>query len=166
MLIAQGIGFIAMFLNILSFQQNTNKRIVGVQIFKFMFFSVHFFMIGAYTGAALNLLGLFRNAIFFCRPRKWASNKLWLYFFCVLYIVSGMLTYTDLIDVFPIFGMLCGTMAVYATNPKITRRFFFAGSFGWMVYSGVNFSAAGFITAILTIVSIIIAMVKYDFKKG
>jgi len=42
MLLAQMFGVFGLIMNFFSFQQNTNKRIVGIQIFGALFFSIHF----------------------------------------------------------------------------------------------------------------------------
>jgi hypothetical protein len=166
MLVVQGVGFVGMIMNITSFQQNTNKRILGFQIIGTVLWCTHFLALGAYTGAALNFLGLSRNLVFFFRPKKWASSKLWLYFFCIAYIAAGVLTYESFTGILASAAMVLSTIALYIIHPKITRRISLASSSGWLTYNAISFSIAGVVAEILTITSIIIAMFKFDFKKN
>ena len=164
MIIAQGIGFFGMIGNFISYQQNTNKRIVGVQIFAALFFFVHMLLIGATTGALLNILGALRNFVFFMRPKKWAESSLWVYVFCVFYLIAGILTWSGAISILPTIAMMCGTVALFMIKPKTTRKLALFCSVGWIVYNAFVFSLAGMVSETLTISSILIAMFKFDRK--
>jgi hypothetical protein len=165
MLMIQGLGLVGMVMTIISFQQNTNKRILGFQIIGTVLWCAHYFALGAYTGAALNFLGLLRNLVFFFRPKKWASSQLWLYFFCALYIAAGVMTYETYTSLLVTAAAILSTIAFYLINPKLTRRVSLASSSGWMAYNVISFSIAGVVAEILTITSIFVAMFKFDFKK-
>jgi hypothetical protein len=177
LIITQAVGFIGLAMNFISYQQNANRRIVGFQILGALFWMIHFIMLGAvvegaYTGAALNLIGLFRNVVFVCRPETpqedgkphWASRKAWLYLFCLMYVIAGIVTYDSPVSLIPSAAMIFGSIALYLIDPKKTRRFALACSAGWMTYNIFSFSIAGFTSEVFTITSIIIAMFKYDFK--
>ena len=174
MLAAQAVGVLGLAMNFLSYQQNTNRRIVGFQIFGALFWTGHFIMLGAvidgaYTGAVMNIIGLLRNCVFFLRrgdnKPNWASHVAWLYIFCALYVVTGILTYDSLVSLLPIAAMIFGTVALFVMNPKMTRRLALACSVGWFSYDVLVFSVAGLVSEIFTLSSIIIAMVKFDFRK-
>lgn len=165
-LLAQAIGFVATGFMFLSYQQNTTKRIIGVQIISGTLFCVHFLLLGAYGGAVANVLGILRNIVFFNREHAWAKSPFWLYGFCAAFVVSGLLTWQNLFSVFPIIGMILGTLALYSVNPKITRRVSLGCSSNWLIYNAVNRSLAGALNEIIAICSILIAMYKFDSKKA
>jgi len=165
----QIIGLIGLLMNVISFQANTNKRIVRMQIFGCLFWIVHFMLLGqhsagAYTGAALNAAGLLRNCVFALRPRKWAAHPAWLYIFCVGYILCGIFTWSGPVSLLPTAAMLLGTVGLYVLNPKITRRFGMVASCGWLIYNVLTRSFAGIVCEIFTQTSIVVAMVKFDRK--
>ena len=164
MILAQGLGFFGMLGNFISYQQNTNKRIVGVQIFAALFFFVHMLMIGATTGAMLNIVGAMRNFVFFMRPKKWAESVWWVYIFCFLYLAAGVLTWEGAISLLPTVAMIFGTIALFIIRPKTTRRLVLLCSVGWIIYGVLVFSVAAMISETLTIASILIAMYKFDRK--
>ncbi len=163
--VTQIIGFAGMAMNFISYQQNTNKKIVGFQIFGCAFFMVHFYMLGAYTAAALNILGVLRNFVFFCRPKPWASKKIWLFVFCVSYVIAGVLTYENITSMIPTLAMIAGSVALFLTIPKWTRRLGLVCSLGWMANNLITGSIPGFASEIFTTTSILIAMWKFDRRK-
>ena len=161
-IVTQAVGFLGMLAFFISYQQNTNKRIVGLNIAAATFFLTHYFMLGAYTGAFMNLLALLRNIVFFFRPRKWAGSRLWLWAFCAAYIIAGALTFDSVISIFPTAAVVLGTVALYIKVPKQTRRLMFLSTTGWLVYNIYNGSIAGYTSDSLALISIMIAFVKYD----
>jgi len=168
-LAAQFVGFIGLLMNVVSYQANTNRRIVRIQVFGALFWCLHFLLLGrtipgAYTGAALNAAGLLRNLIFAMRPRKWAAHPAWLYVFCGVYVVCGALTWNGPMSLLPMAGMLFGTVSLYLINPKLTRRLGLGSSCTWMAYNICTRSAAGIICEVFTLGSIGIAMFKFDRK--
>lgn len=60
-LIAQLIGFIALTVSILIFQFNKRTVMLRLGMIAGAIYAVHFFMLGAYTGSAMNLIGSFRS---------------------------------------------------------------------------------------------------------
>ena len=74
--VGQAIGFIGMAMLFISFQQKENKKIYFWQIIGVSLFTVHFAMLGAYTGALLNILGVLRAVVFYNSEKKWAQSKL------------------------------------------------------------------------------------------
>jgi len=168
--IAQTVGFCGLLMNVVSYQANTNRRIVTIQIFGALFWCVHFLLLGqtiagAYTGAALNAAGLLRNCIFAMRPRKWAAHPAWLYIFCGVYVICGALTWSGPVSLLPMAGMLFGTVSLYVLQPKLTRRLGLGSSLTWMAYNIFTRSVAGIICEVFTLASIGTAMYKFDRKE-
>ena len=62
--IGQGIGIIGLLFAVISFQKNSSKGILLFQILASTAFILHFLLIGAYTGSALNFIGVVRNLLF------------------------------------------------------------------------------------------------------
>ena len=170
-LCVQLVGFIGLLLNVTSYQANTNKRIVSIQIFGCLIWGIHFLLLGlgqfsagAYTGAALNAAGLLRNCVFAMRPKKWAAHPAWLYIFCLSYILCGIFTWSGLVSLLPMAAMQVGTVSLYVLNPKLTRRLGTACSSGWLIFNVLTRSVPGAVCEIVTLISIGIAMAKFDRK--
>ena len=85
--ISQIIGFGGAGLNFLSFQQSKRRNIIGVQIGAALLFIVHYILLAidgdgeAFSGAALNCIGLLRSIVFINNDKKWAKSPVWLVVF-------------------------------------------------------------------------------------
>jgi len=168
-LCVQLIGVFGLVMNVVSYQANTNKRIVSIQIFGCLFWIIHFVLLGrysagAYTAAAMNAGGMLRNIVFAMRPKKWAAHPAWLYIFCFGYVLSGIFTWNGLVSLLPMVGMLLGTVSLYMLNPKLTRRLGAVSTCGWLIFNILTRSIPGAVCETLTLVSIGAAMIKYDRK--
>ena len=88
--VAQIVGFGGAALNGLSFQQKKRKGIIGVQIGAAVLFIIHYILLGAYTGAALNFIGLLRSIVFINNDKKWAKSPVWLGVSVVISAISSV----------------------------------------------------------------------------
>lgn len=163
--LAQIIGFVALSMAFLSFQQNTHKGIMGFQTVGSSIFAVHFFMLGAYTGSLLNIASALRDIVFLNKDKKWARNKIWLWGFLGLFAAICVFTWEGPVSLLPFIGCAVFTVSFWIDNPKTVRRISWIASPCWMVYNVVNNSWAGVITEIIALSSIFIGMLRFDFKK-
>ncbi len=161
---AQFIGIVAFCLSVWSFQQNEHKKIVLLQLLANGFFVVHFYLLGAYTGALLNSIGFVRSVVFMCKRQKWASSNWWIVFFCVLCVAAGIYTWESWLSFLPLLAMIFTTVAFGINNPKLTRRLSFPSSPLWLIYNVVNQSWGGALTECFNMTSILIGMLRFDRK--
>ncbi len=165
-IIAQGLGVVGLICAVISFQQRSHRSIVLLQIMSCGAFCAHFAMLGAYTGAALNLIGVFRAVVFVNKGKKWADSRAWLFLFCGMSVAVGTFSWNGFISILPILGMICTTVAFWVKTPKYVRLIALPSSPLWLVYNLVNKSYAGVVTETINMASIIIAMIRLDYKKN
>lgn len=171
----QIIGYIATVICILSFQSKTQKGIVIMQTFSAGLFAIHFFMLGAFSGALLNVVCTIRAIIFTFRHKKWAGSVIWVYVFSFLSLVCYFITVFVLIPeptvkdyvigILPVLGNVATTIATRLENAKLVRRYAFIASPLWLTYNAFMGSIGGVITESFNIISIITAMIRLDLKK-
>ena len=63
--IAQAVGICGMVMNILSYQQRSQKGILLMQFVGGCFFAVNFYMLGAMTGFLMNVIGIIRSFVYY-----------------------------------------------------------------------------------------------------
>lgn len=163
--IVQAIGAVGMILAFISFQKNNNKQILLFQTIAAVAFTLHFWLLGAFTGAAMNVLGASRNIVFYNREKRWANNRFWMYFFIALYIISGILTWENIFSLLPTLAMSLATVGLWIQNPKITRYVVLPTSPCWLIYNVVNKSISGVLTETFVMVSLFIAIIRFDILK-
>ncbi len=162
---AQVVGFIGTIILFISYQQNTQKRIMLCHIMASGVFIIHFLMLGLYTGAAMNIVGICRATVYSQRDKKWANSPIWMYFFATAFAVAGIITYENPWSILPTVAMVLSSVSFFLKNPKKIRLLTFPALPMWLIYNVVNLSYAGIITECMNIISMSIAIVRYDILK-
>lgn len=164
-IVAQIIGIVALVAAVISFQQRTYKGILVLQLVSSGLFAFHFAMLGAYTGAVLNAIAAVRSLIYAYKGKPWADNILWFWLFCVLSVMVGVFTWNGPLSILPVLGMISTTAVFLTKTPKMVRIVSFPSSPLWLVYNIFTHSLGGVITEVISMISIIVAMIRLDFKK-
>ena len=171
---AQIIGIFAMLFNILSYQQKNKTQIVALQLFGSTLFSIHFFMLGAYMGGLLNVIGIFRAIVFLKEDCFHAKHWAWLFGFVAIYLLSYLLTFTvfekaftlsnGIIELLPVIGMTATTFAFRAKSAKSTRLLGFVSSPAWLIYNVISVSIGAICCELFSLLSILIGLLRFDVK--
>lgn len=163
--IAQILGFIATGLNLIIYSRNKRKSIITFLMISAMFFTAHYFLLGAYTGAALNLICVLRSAVFLNNDKKWAKSKFWLWFFIGVCALSGILTWKAWYSILPPVGMILSTVSNWMKSETKIRLITFPSSPCWLIYNIINHSVAGIITECIVMTSLSISIIRFDILK-
>lgn len=151
---------------VISYQQKTHKNILTFQMVSGLLFTIHYILLGAYTGAVMNFLGAFRSLVYSNRGKSWASSKIWPAGFSVAFFISGILTWENVFSVFPLIAMLVSSVVLWIEQPKINRMLSIPTSTCWLIYNIKTVSYPGIITEIFVLGSIIIGIIRLDIKKN
>jgi len=172
----QAVGIVAMTIHMLSFQRPTQKGILRMQLVSSLLFAFHFGVIGAITGSILNLIGAGRAVVFGNREKKWARSKWWLPLFITLYLAAYVLTFTVfgkeatpgnlVLEFLPVMGMTVSNVSFLLDNERKLRILALINSPLWMVYNGISGSIGGTVTEIFSLISVIVAIIRFDIRKG
>ena len=163
--IGQTVGIVAMIVAFLSYQAKTTKGIAAVQSISGSLFAVHFFMLGAYSGFAMNIFGIVRNLFYVYGKKKWSSHIAAPITFCAIFAVAGVLSWVDTFSILPTVGMAVSSFTYWMDNAKIGRRLCLITSACWLAYN-IHCGAIGAILVeTFSIPSILIAIVRYDLLK-
>lgn len=165
--IGQIIGFVAMAVIVFSYQQKSHKNILTLQMVSGLLFTLHFLLIGAYTGCISNLIGAIRSLIYANRGKnRFTDFRLWPVIFSVVFVASGIPTWLNIFSAFPMIAMVVSSVVLWIDSPKINRAFSIPTSACWLVYNVAFLSYAGIATEIFVLSSIIIGMIRLDRKKA
>lgn len=161
-IIIQVIGFLGMGANVLSFQFKKHKHILLFRTINEGLFILQYFLLGAFSGAFLNFVGLFRNVIFSNRVEKGKSNKLYIIIFSVLFTAFGILTFDGFKSVMLILAKVLSTVAYGNKNTTVIRTVSFLTHVSYLFYNIAVFSLAGALSDGFLLVSLIIAIARFD----
>ena len=141
---------------------NERKKILVMQVIGSVFFCIHYIMMGASTGAALNGIAAVRAVVFYHRDKKFFDHKAWLFLFVAICVAAGWLTWSGYISLLPTVGMIIATFGMYMKRPRNIRILSFISSPPWLVYNIINQSFPAMITDISLMVSILVGIIRYD----
>ena len=158
-------GYIAIVTSMLIYQQKTRKNLLICKAVTDALWIIHYFLLGAYTGALVTCVALVREVVFFRSDWHNKNSKRILVIFLCVSILCTALTWDG---VFSIFAMLCSMLSIvsfWIGEPKVSRIMAFPISGCMLIYGVSNGSVAVLINEVLVIVSSAIGIMKHDLKK-
>lgn len=157
----QLVGFVGTFFYLISFQFKNNKTLFRVQFIAYLFYSLHFFLLGAYTGSLSYIVELTKAFCLASDNKFLRSNKMCI-ILCVTQTIVGIITYEDLYSILPIIANLSVIIAGYSYNPKYIRLVgCLINSPLWIVHNVIVGSWAGVVDELITETSIVVSLVRY-----
>lgn len=185
----QGIGFLALAMNVISAQFNKHWLIMLFKSLGSFFAAVQYFFLGAYTGMVMDLVGVIRNFVFAYNVKNSKSNKWWIILFSIITVTVGVtviaLTWGDMIkavsrwstnanlltvlavfiSILSIIAKLLSTIGYGAKSPHLIRMINLPTFSMWIIYNFMVMSIANVISDAMSIASIIIAEIRFREKK-
>ena len=126
---------------------------------------MQYFLLGAYTGLALDIVGVLRDVVFYNKDKKWASSNWWTVFWAAAMIVVGIFTYQNWMSLFMMAAMPLNTVLFSFTKPKLVRTTILISSPLLLVYNILTGSIGGVINELFTEISSVVGIIRYDIKK-
>lgn len=174
-LLAQGIGLVAMFMNIWSYQQKKQRTVIIYQFFGSLLFAIHFTLLGATLGGILNGLGIVRALVYSNRERTRAEKPIWLWVFGAAFLLAYISSFlwfgvsvspkNLILEALPAIAMLATTVSFRFTEAAMIRRLGAVSSPLWLIYNIFNFSIGGICCEVLNLLSILTAVIRLDRGK-
>lgn len=164
---AQAAGVCAMILTVLSLQCRSNRNFFICQEAAGGLFAASFFMLGAYSGALMNLFGVIRPEILRrenCAKSKWTLFILLLSVICFSLAVFFFRKEKWYLILLVTAAQIAGTSCMWSRNGKLIRiGQLLAVSPLWITYNLLLPipSIGGILTEIICIFSSIIALFRY-----
>ncbi len=169
--IAFVVGLVAVIFYFLGYLQRKRNRIIWLNATSRVLYTLQYVLLGAFEGAVLDVAGLLSSVLAQKKHTSWIHKHLKLVVTLVnlAIVAAGLFLYQNVYSLLPIIGVLLHTGAFWIDDEKMIRRISFLGSPFWLVYNFVSGAYGSCIGDILSMVSIGIAIVRYDLlgrKKG
>ena len=163
-LFIQIIGFVALAISIIAFQFKKHGQIVFCKMASEFIFSIQYVLLGAWTAAVLDFISVIRNLLFCKLVKKNISTLPVILVFGCFVIATGVFTYDGIASLLPIASKLLTTVSYGMKNEKLLRIITLPSCVFWIIYNVTVGSIAGVLTDSLALVSLLIAMYKFDIK--
>lgn len=158
--IGQAFGIVAVVTGFLSLQMKTPKGILFFQILTGFVFTVHYFLLGAMTATALNLVASAKCICYYIRDKMGSNNIYVPAFFAVLMIVTGILTWDAWYSVFITAGLFINAISFALKNPQNTRKLTLIKSPLCLTYNVFVLSTGGIIFEAAMLSSAVLGLIK------
>ena len=164
--IPQIIGLLAVATFLLSYQQKKRENIIFLNTISRCLYILQYILLGAFSGAILDVLGAISSVVAGKKNKNFIKKhtKAILIFINSCMILSGVtiaIINRSFLDLFSLTGVLFHTSAFWINDEKIIRRVSLIGSPFWFVYNFFSRAYGSSIGDIFTMVSIIVAMIRY-----
>ena len=165
-IIGQALGIVAIGLGFLSYQLKTREGLVFAQFATAVCFVLHYLMIGAYSGMALNIISVIRNFTYFQLGKKGSVAKGWAIAFSIVMGVMGVLSWQNWYSIFVVLGLIINSYCMSFSNPQNIRKSILVTSPLVLIYDAFALSLGGIIYESAAIVSALVGILRFSGKKA
>ena len=160
-LIGQILGIIAVVFSILSYQMNTSRSLLFVQTAASGIFCIHYLMIGAYSGLAINFVAIVRNLVLANKDKKIFSYRAWPWIFAMLMAVMGLVTSAGWHSLLYAGAVAINTVCLASPSAQFVRKSILVTCPMVLVYNIIEHSVGGCINETMAMLSAVIGIVRY-----
>lgn len=161
-IIIQAIGILGILASVIAFQTKKHNQILLFKTLNEFLFAIQYFLLGAYTGMAMNLVGCVRNTFLTKQVEKGKKTTATVTIFSILFIVFGIFTWSGFKSILIMVAKVLSTVAYGNKNTSLVRVIILLTSIGWLTYNVCVFSIAGVLCEAFTIVSVIVGIIRFD----
>ena len=130
-------------------------------------FTIHYFLLAAYAGAAMCVVTLGRNFVFIRKnEKKWASHEAWFYVFTLISAGVLVVFWKGSITILPVVGVIVGMHAISKDRPADIRFYMLIACLIWVPYTLVVHSYSGLLSQLVGIVGILMGIYRHDRKEA
>ena len=158
----QLIGFFGLAAGVLAFQFKKHNHIVLSKMTSELIFSVQYLLLGAWTAALLDFTSATRNLLFCAMVKKGRSTTPLIYIFGLFVVIVGVLTFDGVTSLMLIAAKLLTTISYGMKNERLLRFITLPSCVFWCVYNLYVGSLGGAIGDIITLISLLVAVCKFD----
>ena len=153
------IGF-ALISDIISFQVRKREHILIFLVTSAFLIAVHYLLLGKITAGIL----VFLSFASFITARK-TTNKKYLYFFMILYLIPILLTYDAFVDTVIFIGMYVALIARFQENDKQLRILMMVATSIIITYNALIFTPMGVLLETIFLISNIVGYYRYYVRE-
>lgn len=159
--ITQIIGVIAYILFALSFNKKEKEEILLLQIFSYVGFIIHYYLLGGFTGSICNVFGLVTLILIYFFDKYFKDKKKLLIIIIIpILIVISLLTYDNIYSIFPIIATVMSLLSFLKNDTSFIRLIGIISVPCYCIYAIIYKSYFAILFEVITGISIIFAYIK------
>lgn len=163
--IAQIVGVVALVTSLTVFQTNNRRKMLYAGTIGAIFWTIHFYLLGAEAGAAINAIGVIRNFTF-ARVKPKRENLWILLAVSVLAIAAIVLTWQGPAGLLVLAACILNGLAFWTRSTKTIRRLYLINPPLWFAYDYISHSYPGMTVECLLVASNLLGQFRFDTKRN
>ena len=165
-IIIQAIGAVGYSLLALSYFKKVKKQILLMQIFAYIFFVIHYYLLNGITGAVCNSIGLFALISIYLFDKYNLKNKtITVGLFIILLLIENIITFQNIYYIFPLVASTIVLISFIDNNEKNIRIVGIIAAICWLIYAIVYKSYVAIAFEAVTLIDICVAYINSISKK-
>ncbi len=166
--VALFVGIVAVVFYLIGYLQRKRNNIILFNLTSRILYIIQYILLGAFEGAALDIAGAVASLLAQKKNTGFIKKHLRAVIVSVniCIVLIGLSLYKNVFSLLPIIAILLHTGAFWMDNEKIIRRISFLGCPFWLVYNFVSYAYGSCVGDLLSMVSIAVSMVRYDYKRS
>lgn len=163
--VAYFFGFLVIISNIIAMQMKNKKQIIFCYILANLFSSINFYLLKSYSGAIICLFAIVQTFInnYFEKMKK-DVPKVLITLYIIISIILGAITFNKYIDIMPIVCSILYTIIILQKKETNIRKIALINIIIWVLYDILCKAYALVISDLITTVSTIIGIYRFDIK--
>ena len=171
----QTLGYVGMACNISSYQLKKKKHLLLCQVLGGSLFAIHFLLLGQWSGFMMNAVGVFRGLVFSRENWSKKASRIWTAVFFLAFVLCYVLIVTVIkeqlstedwiMELLPVLAMCLMTVTFGLLPASKIRAISLVGSSLWLIYNIHSFSQGGIACEVISIISSIVGIFRYDIKR-
>ncbi len=163
--VAYFFGFLVIISNVIAMQMKNKKQIIFCYILANLFSSINFYLLKSYSGAIICLFAIVQTFInnYFEKMKK-DVPKVLITLYIIISIILGAITFNKYIDIMPIVCSILYTIIILQKKETNIRKIALINIIIWVLYDILCKAYALVISDLITTVSTIIGIYRFDIK--
>lgn len=163
-LIAKVFGYAAAVLNVLALVMKKRRYLLIVSLMASVFCALNVLFLGKYSAALIFVVGISQSSLNFFREIMNSKSGKWEYYvFLGGYIIVGIITYKEILDILPLAASILYMLAIQEKNMTRIRLIFMGNATLWIIYYFIVRSTAIY-GQIVTIFVLVYMLIKENKK--
>lgn len=156
---AQLMGGFGIILFVIMYHSPKMKGILKIKLLMDIFWAIHYFLLGAYTGSVTNIICITREGIFMNNDKKVFRSRFWLYLYVLIFLCAALRTWQGWYSILPAAVSTLATFSFWQKNVTMARVIGVTNNIFMFTYDIFVGSYMGLIGESLAFLSIVTALI-------
>ena len=164
-IIIQIIGGIAYCLLSYSYFKKEKKDILLIQLFSYVFFGIHYYLLDGITGVICNIVGFLALLMIYLFEKYHLKHKvLFSFLFISFLFVVNIINFQNFFSIFPLIASIISIISFFLNDENGIRGIGIISAICWLIYAIYYKSYISIVFEIITLFDVLIAFLKNHKK--